>query len=201
LGNVLKGTQIVANQVVLPTGTSTLKLGSNSTIFDNAGTLTLRAASGASNSLTLNTSGLINGNSINLTGDLFCAYNGGQGSGVWLINGSTGNTAFDGICALFCSQTNLANINNQGSITAVSVSGAVAGSLISNFTLNNAIDYVVLFPRWGIIGYDGTGYGSTVRINIHNDQATPIFAQTNSPNTLSSCRIYYNRAERTGLGS
>ena len=201
LGNILKGTKLEVNQVVLPTGTSTLKLGSNSTIFDNAGTLSLRAASGASNTFTLNTSGLLNGNSLNLTGDLFCAFNGGQGSGVWMINGNSINTALEAIIPLFCSQSNLGNINNQGSITAVSVSGAVVGSLISNFTLNNLIDVIILFPRWGVIGYDGTGYTSTIRINLHNDQATPIFVQTTSANTLSSCRIYYNRAERTGLGS
>ena len=132
---------------------------------------------------------------------LNCSFNSGQGAGVWLVNGSTANTALEAVIPLFCSQTNLGNINDQGSLTEVSVSGAVVGSYISNFSLNNLVDIIVLFPRWGIIGYDGAGYASTVRINLHNDQATPVFAQTTSNNTLSSCRIYYNKVEVTGLGS
>ena len=150
---------------------------------------------------TLDAGSLIRSTDIDLGGSLVCARNGGQGSGVWLVNGSTANTALEAIIPLFCSQTNLGNINNQGSLTEVSVSGSVVGSYITNFSVNNLIDVIVLFPGWGIIGYDGTGYSSTVRINMHNNQATPVFAQTSSANTLSSCKIYYDKVERTGLGS
>jgi len=187
----LSGTATVATNVTA-TAVSTNSNFRVPFLSDTSGTVAIRSDGGL----------LYNPNkNLLTTSSLTSSYYGGQLAGVWLVNGSNRSNN-DGILPLFCSQKNLANVNNQGALTEVPVTGnTVVGSLISNYSINNVVDTVIIFPNWGIEGFDDTDYNPATRINLHNDQDVPIYAEPSSPNVLTSCKIYFNKVEITGLNS
>lgn len=123
-------------------------------------------------------------------------------SGVWLVNGNNTNSLAS-IVPLFCSQTNLADINDQSSLTleaAVTASG-VTGTLVNPFNVTDTTDLVIIMPKWGIRGHADIGYSGATRINVHNQYDIPIYVTPSETNSISSCRIYFNRVQITGQGS
>ena len=131
---------------------------------------------------------------------LVSTYNDTPLSGVWLINGNNTNDLAS-IVPLFCSQTDIGDINNQSALTLESATGTAVGSFVNPFDVDNTTDLVIIMPRWGIRGHADIGYSGTTRINVHNQYDVPIYITPSTPNSISSCRIYYNKVEITGQGS
>jgi uncharacterized protein YqkB len=137
-----------------------------------------------------------------LTGELQADYMRTPLSGVWLVNGNNTNS-LSSLVPLFCSQTNLADINDQGALTleaAVTAAG-VTGSFVNPFNVTDTTDLIIIMPKWGIRGHADTGYAGATRINVHNQYDIPIYVSPSVDNSISSVRIYYNRVQITGQGS
>jgi uncharacterized protein YqkB len=137
-----------------------------------------------------------------LTGELKADYMQTPLSGVWLVNGNNTNS-ISSIVPLFCSQTNLGDINDQSALTleaAVTAAG-VTGTLVNPFDVDNTTDLVIIMPKWGIRGFADAAYSGATRINVHNQYDIPIYVSPSVTNSISSCRIYYNKVQITGQGS
>ena len=130
------------------------------------------------------------------TGTLTGAKSFTVGAGVWLIDG-TNTGSLNAIVPLFTSQTDLGDINNQSELSfpRQDTSRGAAGDYQDPFNNDNKIDTIIVFPNWGIVGFNGTGYSSTVNINYKNTNAFPVFVDP-LDNVMSSCKIYFNDVEQ-----
>ena len=122
--------------------------------------------------------------------------NSGYVGGVILIDG-TNTGSLNYYVTLNKSASNLADLYNQSSLTPVSatLSGAATGSLVTTVNVNDLADRILIFPNWGIKGYQNSNY-STLLIDIGNNNDFPIWAEITN-NVMTSCRIYLNGVEQT----
>ena len=118
------------------------------------------------------------------------------GAGVWLIDG-TNSGSLNAIVPLFTSQSDLGDINSQSTLSfpRQDTSRGSAGDYQEPFDNDNKIDTVIVFPKWGIVGFNTTGHTGTVNLNYRNDNAFPVFVDP-LDNVMSSCKIYYNDVEQ-----
>ena len=114
------------------------------------------------------------------------------GAGVWLIDG-TNTGSVNAIVPLFTSQSDLGDINSQSTLDFDKQDNGeiAAGDYQEPFNNDNKIDTVIVFPKWGIVGFNGVDYDSTCNLNYKNNNAFPVFINP-LDNVMSSCKIYYN---------
>jgi len=118
--------------------------------------------------------------------------------GVWLIDGTNTGT-FNAAIPLFTSQTNLADINDQSSLTFTrqTTDYATGGSYLNPFDNFDKIDTIIVFPNWGIVGFVDSNYNAAggILINYKNIYDFPVFVNV-TDNQMSSCLIYRNDVEQ-----
>ena len=119
------------------------------------------------------------------------------GAGVWLIDG-TNTGSLNAIVPLFTSQSDLGDINNQSALSFPRQDNTrgSAGDYQDPFNNDNKIDTIIVFPKWGIVGFNGTDMSGTININYKNTNAFPTFVDP-LDNVMSSCKIYLNDVEQT----
>ena len=116
--------------------------------------------------------------------------------GVWLIDG-TNTGSLNALIPLFTSQTNLGDINNQSALNfdKQDTTLGAAGSYVNPFDNTDKIDRIIVFPRWGIVGYQDSGYAGTLNINYKNNYDFPVYVDL-TDNVMTSCRIYWNGTQQ-----
>ena len=121
--------------------------------------------------------------------------------GVFLIDILPGNN--NTFSELFYSITSLANRTSQtptsGAIpNASSVTGTAAGTY-SFENISNSDDKYLVYPNYGLICYDSSGYVGTIYLNYQNLTNNPVIVAPSSANSTSSVRIYYKGVEQVML--
>lgn len=164
--------------------------------LDATGSTTLLSDSNLNFNPSSNTFSVDNASVDNISVDKITANSLNVGAGVWLIDG-TNTGSLNAIVPLFTSQSDLGDINNQSALTFTKqdTTEGAAGDFQDPFNNDNKIDIIIVFPKWGIVGFNGTGYSSTMNINYKNTNAFPVFVDP-LDNVMSSCKIYYNDVEQ-----
>ena len=109
---------------------------------------------------------------------------------------------FDGIASsstqfpIFKS-SNLDQLCNQeplGSNVSTSVNGTAIG-YYDRFNIGNILDFVLVYPKYGIISYTDSNYSGAIILNYNNDTQYPQVVKMLLTNQCESVKIYYNRVE------
>ena len=107
--------------------------------------------------------------------------------------------------ALFYSITNLSNITTQlytsGTIVSSTADSYVTAPAVGNYlsvSLDNQSTSFLVYPKYGLIGYDVSGYSSTIYINYQNKTNNPVIVSPSNVG-VSSVKIYYDGVEQVML--
>jgi len=61
--------------------------------------------------------------------------------------------------------------------------------------LNDIDDFWLVFPGWGLVGYDSTGYTGDVFVNYKNETFNPVMIRPSTVKRVASVRVFYNDVE------
>lgn len=119
----------------------------------------------------------------------------GSVCGVWLINGGTFNTA-----SIFPAYKSCSDCSNMYASTGALATGGGALSVgtLTQPSLDDCINSVILHPGWAIIGYQLTAYGGSLFLDAWNASGTqPVHILCGTTDGISSFKIYFNGVEQT----
>lgn len=118
-------------------------------------------------------------------------------AGVYLVNNNSAASKFYPIFYSIGNYANFTQQNNTGGTTNLSSqSGTLVGTW-KGMSLPNIDNNYLLMPNWGIIVYQNTFYGGTIRLNVKNDTANPVQVATSTIDDGQSCKVYFNDVEIT----
>ena len=178
-----------SNQIVLGTSTESIKIpGSYVGIGGN-----YNPTSGYA----LDVSG--NGNftgQVNISGTISWGnYVKGMGiPGAWLINASAPNVPMP--TPVYTSCTNMYNLFNQ-TVTSGNISpndginGAGGVGYYFGYQYFQVVDYVVVYPSYGIIAWDNINWTGSTILNFNNKTSTPVCVEPVSANTMYSFKLFF----------
>jgi len=118
-------------------------------------------------------------------------------AGVYLVNNNSAASKFYPIFYSIGNYANFTQQNNTGGTTNLSSqSGTLVGTW-KGMSLPNIDNNYLLMPNWGIIVYQNTFYGGTIRLNVKNDTPNPVQVATSTIDDGQSCKVYFNDVEVT----
>lgn len=118
-------------------------------------------------------------------------------AGVYLVNNNSAASKFYPIFYSIGNYANFTQQNNTGGTTNLSSqSGTLVGTW-KGMSLPNIDNNYLLMPNWGIIVYQNTFYGGTIRLNVKNDTPNPVQVATSTIDDGQSCKVYFNDVEIT----
>lgn len=115
--------------------------------------------------------------------------------GVYLVNNNNVASKF---YPIFYSIGNYANFTQQTYVGGTTNLSSQSGALVGNWkgmSLPNIDNNYLLMPNWGIIVYQNTFYGGSIRLNVKNDTPNPIQVAPATIDDGQSCKVYFNDIE------
>jgi hypothetical protein len=121
--------------------------------------------------------------------------------GVWFINTISGSNG--PFYPLFKSVPNLSNFTSQSEANLSVVTtgltnpsyGPPQGQFVS-ISVNDSDDFLLIYPLYGIVGYQNANYGGLIRINYQNNTTeVKTVRAVGSLNDLSSVRVFYRQVQ------
>jgi hypothetical protein len=121
--------------------------------------------------------------------------------GVYMFDGSASSY---NIYPIFFSITNTNNffnaVNASGNSFPSGYYNTINGAAVGTFytmDLSDIDDYYLVMPSYGITAWNLLNYGAPVLLNFYNNSTIPITVKPSSPNSVTSCKIYYKGVEIT----
>ena len=103
------------------------------------------------------------------------------------------------------SVTDMSNITSQtytsGTTGYVAMSGTAVGNWTNYESFGNDLEFVYIYPRFGIICYQNTAYGGTIRLNFYNNTNNPVFVEPSVGSSTSSYKFYYGSTVTLALAN
>jgi hypothetical protein len=121
-----------------------------------------------------------------------------QSAGIIMCD--AGNPNIGNQCPIYYSCNNMDNLYGQPiTSTAFNTSNAQPqntdfGNAVGNYEKGSMVaiqDNIIVYPHWGLLGFDATGYGGSVIVNYKNTTNTPVVISCNSNNSLRSIVVYF----------
>ena len=102
------------------------------------------------------------------------------------------------ILPITTSRTNLTNFTSQPT-TAGALTTAQSGTVVGNYSslsVNDLDSLYIVYPNYGCIVYQNSGYTGTIYLNYKNTTTTPVVVSPSTTLRGSSIRIYLNDTEQ-----
>jgi len=96
----------------------------------------------------------------------------------------------------FSTFSDLLDCVNAASYSRCNPAGTTTGigtdiSASSYGMTNDVVDYIIIFPNYGVKAYDAVDYDGNVVVDVFNDGYLPIIVKPTTINTISSVALYY----------